>query len=62
MSNIFCIFVAMEEVTLEIQERLSIGFALGWSFFGATEQFPYDELVIYLGIVSLNFKWINNDR
>tara|TARA_R100001460_G_scaffold81971_1_gene122925 strand:- start:10196 stop:10354 length:159 start_codon:yes stop_codon:yes gene_type:complete len=52
----------MEEVTLEIQERLSIGFALGWSFFGATEQFPYDELVIYLGIVSLNFKWINNDR
>lgn len=51
----------MEEVTLEIQERLSIGFALGWSFFGATEQFPYDELIIYLGIVSLNFKWQNND-
>ena len=36
----------MEEVTLEIQERLSIGFALGWSFFGATEQFPYDEYSI----------------
>jgi len=50
----------MEEVKLEIQERLSIGFALGWSYFGATIKYPYNELVIYLGIISLNFKWQEN--
>lgn len=50
----------MEEVKLEIQERLSIGFALGWSYFGATIRYPYSELVIYLGIISLNFKWQEN--
>tara|TARA_R100000231_G_scaffold120546_1_gene90677 strand:+ start:116 stop:277 length:162 start_codon:yes stop_codon:yes gene_type:complete len=51
----------MEEVTLEIRERLSTGFALGWSYFGATIRYPYNELVIYLGIISLNLKWQNND-
>ncbi len=52
----------MEEVTLEIQERLSIGFSLGWSYFGANEEYPYNELIIYLGIISLNFKWQDNDK
>jgi hypothetical protein len=50
----------MEEVKLEIQERLSIGFALGWSYYGATMNYPYNELVIYLGIISLNLKWQDN--
>ncbi len=47
----------MEEVMIEIQERLSVGFALGWSYYVAIEEHPYDELVIYLGIISINIKW-----
>ena len=51
----------MEEVTIEVQNRVSVGFSLGWSFYGATLEYPYEELIIHLGIISLNLKWINND-
>lgn len=51
----------MEEVKLEIQERLSIGFALGWSYYGAKMNYPYNELIFYLGFISLNLKWQDND-
>ena len=47
----------MEGVVIEIQERLSIGFAVGWGYYVAIEEYPYDELVIYLGIISINIKW-----
>ncbi len=31
--------------------------AFGWSYFGRDESYEYDELKIYLGLISLNFKW-----
>ena len=51
----------MEEVIIEIQERLSVGLALGWGYYLAVEEYPYDELIIYLGIISINIKWQKYD-
>jgi len=47
----------MESWVLEIQNRLAIGFAIGFSVFNKDEEYDYGEFVLYLGIISLHFKW-----
>tara|TARA_R110000744_G_scaffold300737_1_gene409860 strand:- start:2330 stop:2476 length:147 start_codon:yes stop_codon:yes gene_type:complete len=47
----------MENWELELQNRLSIGIAIGWSLFNKDEEYDYGEFVLYLGIISLHFKW-----
>ena len=41
---------------ISLQNRLSIGFALGWSYFPVDDEFDYSELVLYLGLLSLHIK------
>jgi hypothetical protein len=41
---------------ISLQNRLSIGFALGWSYFPVDNEFDYSELVLYLGLLSLHIK------
>ena len=38
---------------LEIHNRIRIGFALGWSYYGRDNDFSYSELNIYLGFLGL---------
>lgn len=47
----------MEAWELEIQNRIPVGIAFGWSFFNKDESYEYGELIVYLGIISLHFKW-----
>jgi len=42
---------------LEIQNRLNVGICIGWSYYDADEEFAWREFILYLGLVSLHFKW-----
>lgn len=43
--------------SLELQNRIHIGLAVGWSYYGQDEEFDYSEFILFLGIISLNFKY-----
>jgi hypothetical protein len=47
----------MKEWTIELHNRIPIGFAIGWSFYGQDEDFNYSDLTLFLGLFSLSFKW-----
>jgi hypothetical protein len=47
----------MEDWSLEIQSRISIGIAFGWSYYGIDEEYDHGEFIVFLGLISLNFKW-----
>ena len=42
---------------LEIHNRINIGFALGWSYYGKDEEHDWVELSIYLGLISIIIKY-----
>ena len=41
---------------IEIQNRIQIVFALGFSYYGPEEVADYHELILYLGLISVHFK------
>jgi|TARA_R110000787_G_scaffold83659_3_gene179871 hypothetical protein len=47
----------METWVIEVQSRIPVGIALGWSFFDKDENHDYGELIIYLALISLHLKW-----
>ena len=47
----------MEAWEIEIQNRIPVGIAIGWSLYNTDESYDFGELIIYLGIISLHFKW-----
>ena len=42
---------------ISLQNRLKIGFALGFSYYGVDEEFDYGEFVLYIGLLSLHIKY-----
>jgi len=42
---------------LEIHNRIKIGFALGWSYFGRDREFDYSEVNIYFGLISFKITY-----
>tara|TARA_R100000734_G_scaffold19104_1_gene18130 strand:- start:1478 stop:1633 length:156 start_codon:yes stop_codon:yes gene_type:complete len=42
--------------TLELYNRLRVGFALGWSYFERDKYHNWSELVIYIGLISITIK------
>jgi hypothetical protein len=56
VSEIF-IYLPMENWTLELQNRIEIGLAFGWSYYKKDEQFDYGEFILFLGFISLHFKY-----
>lgn len=42
---------------LSLQNRLYVGFALGFSYYGIDDNFNYGEFILYLGLLSLHFKY-----
>lgn len=57
ISDINFVYLPMEAWELEIQNRIPVGIAFGWSFFNKDESYEFGELIVYLGIISLHFKW-----
>ncbi len=47
----------MEAWSIDLENRIPIGFALGWSYFSENKEYPYNELFVYLGLFGLIFKW-----
>ena len=42
---------------ISIQSRLKIGFVLGFSYYGADEESEYNEVILYIGLLSLHIKY-----
>jgi hypothetical protein len=42
--------------SIEIHNRVNVGFALGWSFYGSDEDYGYSELILFIGLISINIK------
>lgn len=57
ISDINFVYLYMEAWELEVQNRIPVGVAIGWSLFNKDESYDYGELILYLGIISLHFKW-----
>jgi|TARA_R110000782_G_scaffold68967_1_gene138767 hypothetical protein len=47
----------MENWELELQSRIPVGIAVGWSFYNKDENYDFGEFILFLGIISLHFKW-----
>jgi len=41
---------------VELQNRIRVGFVLGFSIFPPDEDFRFSEYIIYLGLISLHIK------
>jgi len=41
---------------IELQNRIRVGFVLGFSIFPPDEDFRFSEYIIYLGLISLHIK------
>ena len=42
---------------ISLQNRIFVGFALGFSYYGIDDNFDYGEFILYLGLLSLHFKY-----
>jgi hypothetical protein len=42
---------------LEIHNRISIGFALGFAYYGRDEEHDWSEITLYLGLISIVIKY-----
>jgi len=45
------------EYTISLQNRLYIGFALGFSYYETDKDFDYSEVILYLGLLSLHIRY-----
>ena len=42
---------------IEIQNRIQVGFAVGFSYYGADEYAEYNELILFIGLISIHIKY-----
>lgn len=48
----------MECYELSIENRWNIGMAVGWSYYPPDDNHNYNELVVYVFLVSIIIRWI----
>jgi hypothetical protein len=41
---------------IELQNRIDVGFVLGFSIFPSDKDFNYTEYILYLGLISIHLK------
>ena len=41
---------------IEIHNRLQVGFAVGFSYYGSDDEVEYSEFILFLGLISIHFK------
>lgn len=46
----------MGNYEISLVNRLPIGFAIGFSYFRQDENYDHEEVVVYLGLVSIHIK------
>jgi len=42
---------------IEIQNRIEVGFALGFSWYGRDENYSYGEIILFIGLISVHIKY-----
>ena len=42
---------------IEIHNRIAIGFAIGWAYYGKDEDHDWSEITFYLGLISVVIKY-----
>ena len=47
----------MKDYIIAIENRVPVGFALGWAWYGRDEEFDYGEFILYLGLIAINIKY-----
>lgn len=47
----------MKGYVIAIENRVPIGFALGWAWYRRDEEFDYGEFILYLGLIAINIKY-----
>jgi hypothetical protein len=45
---------------IEIQNRIQVGFALGFSYYGIDDEYDYGEIILFLGLISVHIKYGGN--
>jgi|TARA_B100000780_G_C21071337_1_gene431124 hypothetical protein len=40
-----------------IENRLRIGFALGFAWYRINEEYDYGDIILFLGLISINIKY-----
>ena len=43
--------------SVSIENRLSVGFALGWSYYGRDEDYDYGEFTLHIGLINLKIRY-----
>jgi long-subunit fatty acid transport protein len=56
MSDKFFVSLGMSYI-VEIHNRVRVGFALGWSWYSIDEEYDYGELILFIGLISINIKY-----
>ena len=42
--------------TLELYNRIKVGFALGWSYYSKDKEHNWNELILYIGLLAIKIK------
>jgi hypothetical protein len=58
-SNKIFVSLCMNYV-IEIQNRIQVGFALGFSYYGIDDEYDYGEIILFLGLISVHIKYGGN--
>lgn len=45
------------EYSIDLQNRLRVGFLVGFSYYKADDNFDYAEVVLYFGLLSLHIRY-----
>jgi len=40
-----------------LENRINVGFALGFAYYGPDEEFAYSEIILYLGLINIVIKY-----
>ena len=47
----------MKDYVISIENRMPIGFALGWAWYRVDEDYNYGEFILYIGLIAINIKY-----
>ena len=48
----------MECYEVSVQNRINVGMAIGWSYYSPDGEHNYNELVVYVFLLSIIIRWI----
>lgn len=53
-NNLLSLYMSYD---IELQNRIHVGFVLGWSSHKPDENYDFGEFILFLGLISINIKY-----